>query len=96
MLAVAFALLLAILAYAYAPQGVNAIEYAAKLIGRLGEIGTRLAAPERHDPRFDPPYSTVQTGVISGRYLSFRIDMSATYPARFKTLVFDVQPLGQY
>lgn len=51
---------------AYAPQGVNAIEYAAKLINRLGEIGTRLAAPERHDPRFDPPYSTVQTGVIGG------------------------------
>ncbi|WP_275628184.1 acetylornithine deacetylase [Pseudomonas sp. 273] len=51
---------------AYAPQGVNAIEYAAKLINRLGEIGTRLAAPERHDPRFDPPYSTVQTGVING------------------------------
>ena len=51
---------------AYAPQGVNAIEYAAKLIGRLGEIGTRLAAPERHDVRFDPPYSTVQTGVIQG------------------------------
>ncbi|WP_027896513.1 acetylornithine deacetylase [Zestomonas thermotolerans] len=51
---------------AYAPQGVNAIEYAARLIGRLGEIGVRLAAPERHDARFDPPYSTVQTGVISG------------------------------
>lgn len=51
---------------AYAPQGVNAIEYAAKLIGRLGEIGQRLAAPERHDGRFDPPYSTVQTGVIQG------------------------------
>lgn len=51
---------------AYAPQGVNAIEYAAKLINRLGEIGSLLAAPERHDPRFDPPYSTVQTGVIGG------------------------------
>lgn len=51
---------------AYAPQGVNAIEYAAKLIGRLGEIGERLAAPEHHDSRFDPPYSTVQTGVIQG------------------------------
>lgn len=51
---------------AYAPQGVNAIEYAARLIGRLGEIGERLAAPERHDARFDPPYSTVQTGVIQG------------------------------
>ncbi|MDN5517632.1 MAG: acetylornithine deacetylase, partial [Pseudomonas sp.] len=51
---------------AYAPQGVNAIEYAAKLIGRVGEIGERLAVPERHDSRFDPPYSTVQTGVIQG------------------------------
>lgn len=51
---------------AYAPAGVNAIEYAARLIGKLGEIGQRLAAPERHDPRFDPPYSTVQTGMIHG------------------------------
>ncbi|TBV03032.1 acetylornithine deacetylase [Pseudomonas dryadis] len=51
---------------AYALLGVNAIEYAAKLIGRLGELGTQLAAPERHDPRFEPPYSTVQTGLIQG------------------------------
>jgi len=51
---------------AYAPQGVNAIEYAAKLINRLGELGEQLAAPSRHDSRFDPPYSTVQTGVIQG------------------------------
>jgi len=51
---------------AYAPSGVNAIEYAAKLINRLGEFGEQLAQPQRHDNRFDPPYSTVQTGVISG------------------------------
>lgn len=51
---------------AYAPYGVNAIEYAARLIGRLGEIGSRLAQPEHRDDRFDPPYSTVQTGVIKG------------------------------
>jgi acetylornithine deacetylase len=51
---------------AYAPQGVNAIEYAAELIGELGRIGSRLRAPELHDPRFDPPFSTVQTGTISG------------------------------
>lgn len=51
---------------AYAPQGVNAIEYAARLIGHLGEIGEELARPEHHDPRFDPPYSTVQTGLIEG------------------------------
>jgi len=51
---------------AYAPLGVNAIEYAAELIGELGRIGHRLKAPELHDARFDPPFSTVQTGVISG------------------------------
>ncbi|AWY41344.1 acetylornithine deacetylase [Pseudomonas putida] len=51
---------------AYAPYGVNAIEYAAKLIGRLGAIGEQLAHPDHHDERFDPPYSTVQTGVIKG------------------------------
>jgi len=51
---------------AYAPHGVNAIEYAAKLIDRLGGFGEQLSAPGRHDPRFDPPYSTVQTGVIQG------------------------------
>ncbi|ATP45377.1 acetylornithine deacetylase [Pseudomonas putida] len=51
---------------AYAPYGVNAIEYAARLIGKLGEIGNGLAQPEHHDTRFDPPFSTVQTGVIKG------------------------------
>ncbi|MCU7647188.1 acetylornithine deacetylase [Pseudomonas piscis] len=51
---------------AYAPQGVNAIEYAARLIGKLGEIGTRLAQPQHHDRRFDPPFTTLQTGIIRG------------------------------
>ncbi|MFT4066926.1 acetylornithine deacetylase [Paraburkholderia sp.] len=51
---------------AYAPHGVNAIQYAARLINRLEEIGDELARPEHHDARFDPPFSTVQTGVISG------------------------------
>lgn len=51
---------------AYAPYGVNAIQYAARLINRLEEIGEQLAEPEHHDARFDPPYSTVQTGTIKG------------------------------
>ena len=49
---------------AYAPYGVNAIEHAAELIGELGRIGQRLRATR--DARFDPPFSTVQTGVMSG------------------------------
>ncbi|ROL69070.1 acetylornithine deacetylase (ArgE) [Pseudomonas chlororaphis] len=51
---------------AYAPQGVNAIEYAARLIGKLGDIGEQLAQGALHDRRFDPPFSTVQTGMIQG------------------------------
>jgi len=52
---------------AYAPQGVNAISYAARLIACLDAIGQRLATDTaRHDARFDPPYSTVQAGVIQG------------------------------
>ncbi|MGO4004028.1 acetylornithine deacetylase [Pseudomonas fluorescens] len=51
---------------AYAPSGVNAIAQAARLIGRLDEIGATLAEPSLRDERFDPAYSTVQVGVIEG------------------------------
>lgn len=51
---------------AYSPQGVNAIEYAAELIGELRRIGLSLRDPQLHDSRFDPPFTTVQTGVITG------------------------------
>jgi acetylornithine deacetylase len=51
---------------AYAPYGVNAIQYAARLINELENIGEALAQPEHRDERFTPPFSTVQTGVIKG------------------------------
>ncbi|WP_095101535.1 acetylornithine deacetylase [Pseudomonas sp. Irchel 3A5] len=51
---------------AHAPSGVNAIEYAAQLINELGRLGKALQAEERQDERFDPPFSTVQVGVIGG------------------------------
>jgi len=49
---------------AYAPEGVNAVEYAAKLIHKI----TELALPLKHcqGKQFEPPYSTLQTGVIHG------------------------------
>ncbi len=49
---------------AYAPEGVNAIEYAAKLVGKLSELSMPLT--KLQDSRFEPPYSTLQTGVIQG------------------------------
>ncbi|MDK4201492.1 acetylornithine deacetylase [Pseudomonas sp. HR1] len=51
---------------AYAPEGVNAVEYAARLVVELGRLGEALKAPQDQDPRFDPPFSTVQTGLITG------------------------------
>ncbi|AZP71401.1 acetylornithine deacetylase [Pseudomonas poae] len=51
---------------AYAPSGVNAIEYAARLVSELVRLGEGLKTPQQLDQRFDPPFSTVQTGVING------------------------------
>jgi acetylornithine deacetylase len=47
-------------------QGVNAIEYAARFIGKLLETQEELKTRAPRDSRFDPPYSTIQTGVIHG------------------------------
>ncbi|WP_407309511.1 acetylornithine deacetylase [Pseudomonas sp. nanlin1] len=51
---------------AHAPSGVNAIEYAAQLINELSRLGQGLKTTQPLDARYDPPFSTVQTGVISG------------------------------
>ncbi len=48
------------------PQGVNAIEMAAQLIGYIRSIADRLERDEPRDSRFAVPYTTLQTGVISG------------------------------
>ncbi len=50
---------------AYAPDGVNAIEYASHLIVKLTEMGAELR-DKQIDYRFDPPFTTVQTGTIRG------------------------------
>ncbi len=48
------------------PTGVNAIEYAAMLIGFIRQQAARMAREERRDDRFEVPHSTLQTGVIRG------------------------------
>ena len=71
---------------AYAPQGVNAIEYAATLIHHLTLIGQRLAAPEHHDARFDPPFTTVQTGLIQGGRALNIVPADCTFDFEVRTL----------
>ena len=47
-------------------KGVNAIEYAARLISHIRDIADNLKTGGPFDPLFDVPHTTAQTGVISG------------------------------
>jgi acetylornithine deacetylase len=49
-----------------APQGVNAVEYGAKLVAEIGRIGERLAASSPQDALYDVPVSTAHVGVLQG------------------------------
>jgi acetylornithine deacetylase len=51
---------------ALTPQGVNAIEYAAKLVVYVREMAERMRDREPRDHGFDVPFTTLQTGVIKG------------------------------
>ena len=50
----------------YVTYGVNAIEYAARLIVYIRHLAERLAQTEQRDYGFTVPYSTLSTGVIRG------------------------------
>jgi acetylornithine deacetylase len=50
----------------YVTHGVNAIEYAARLVVFIRQIADRLAQIERRDYGFTVPYSTLSTGLIRG------------------------------
>jgi acetylornithine deacetylase len=46
--------------------GVNAIEAAAEIVAKLKEMARRKRDQGPFDPDFDPPYSSIHTGVIHG------------------------------
>lgn len=50
----------------YVTYGVNAIEYAARLIVYIRHIADRLAQVEQRDYGFTVPYSTLSTGLVRG------------------------------
>jgi acetylornithine deacetylase len=50
----------------YVTHGVNAIEYAARLVVYIRQIADRLAQIEKRDYGFTVPYSTLSTGLIRG------------------------------
>jgi acetylornithine deacetylase len=50
----------------YVTHGVNAIEYAARLVVFVRQVADRLAQAETRDYGFTVPYSTLSTGMIRG------------------------------
>ena len=50
----------------YTTQGVNSIEYAARIIVYIRQMADRLAQIETRDYAFTVPFTTMQTGLIRG------------------------------
>jgi acetylornithine deacetylase len=50
----------------YVTHGVNAIEYAARLVVFIRQLADRLAQTEQRDHGFTVPYTTLSTGLIQG------------------------------
>ena len=46
--------------------GVNAIQYAAQIIGRIQQLSDQLATRTYPESSFETPYSTIQTSLIQG------------------------------
>jgi acetylornithine deacetylase len=49
-----------------APEGVNAVEYAAAFVVAVRALAERLREDGRRDPLFDIPHSTAHVGVLNG------------------------------
>ncbi len=71
---------------ALTPQGVNAIEYAARIITYIRHMAERLQACESRDYGFDVPFTTLQTGVISGGTASNIVPRECAFLFEFRYL----------
>src|ERR1700720_2031238 len=70
----------------YVTHGVNAIEYAARLIVYIRQIADRLAQFERRDLGFTVPYTTLSTGLIRGGIASNVVPKDCEFQFDMRTL----------
>jgi acetylornithine deacetylase len=70
----------------YVTHGVNAIEYAARLIVHIRQIADRLAQLEQRDYGFTVPYSTLSTGLIRGGIAANVIPKDCDFQFDMRTL----------
>ena len=69
-----------------APQGVNAVDYAALMIVRMRKIAARLAASSGRDADYDVPHTTAHTGTVSGGTALNIVPDLCTFTCEFRVL----------
>ena len=70
----------------YVTYGVNAIEYAARLVVFIRQIADRLAQIERRDYGFNVPYTTLSTGLIHGGIAANVVPKDCSFQFDMRTL----------
>jgi acetylornithine deacetylase len=74
---------------ALAPQGVNAIEYAAELIAYMKGMARRLQAEGPYDELYEVTHSTVHTGLIAGGVQLNIVPKACRFEFEFRYLAID-------
>lgn len=69
-----------------APQGVNAIDYAAMVVLKMRELAVRLATSGARDEAYDVPHTTAHTGIISGGTVLNIVPESCVVRCEFRAL----------
>jgi acetylornithine deacetylase len=69
-----------------APQGVNAVNYAALLVVRMQDIAARLSSAGGNDPDYDITHSTAHTGIIRGGTALNIVPDLCTFDCEFRVL----------
>lgn len=72
-----------------APLGVNAVEYAARVIAKIRDIGDRLARSGARDTLYDVPFTTAHTGYLHGGTALNIVPDIATFEFEFRVLSVD-------
>ncbi len=70
----------------YVTHGVNAIEYAARLVVFIRELADRLAHLEQRDYGFTVPYTTLSTGLIRGGIAANVVPKDCAFQFDMRTL----------
>ena len=70
----------------YTTQGVNSIEYAARIIVYIRQMADRLAQLEARDYAFTVPFTTLQTGTIRGGLASNIVPKDCEFQFEARTM----------